>query len=133
MFGATLVPVIAWQLPSGHRVPVNLADEWAAEADQRLLTAFDEGLGGLPADVSARPLVVRGAVGRVLVAVAERENDILVLGQRRGGVLHRAFQDSPTRYCVRHARCSVILVPPSELTVELQRGIRRQRYSRSLG
>lgn len=133
-FGATLVPVIAWQPPGDNvRMPIALADEFASQAERRLLTAFDEGLGGLPADVSARPLVVRGPVGPVLVRVAERDNDMLVLGQGRHGLLHRAFHGSAARHCVAHARATVVLVPPSELTVEVRRTARRQRYSRSLG
>ena len=136
-FGAALIPVIVWQPPGGdsahRRMPIRLADEWAVQAEQRLLTAFDEGLGGLPPDVTALPLVVRGPVGPVLVRVAERDNDMLVLGQSRHGMLHRALHGSPTHYCVRHARSSVILVPPTRLTLEVRRELRRQRYSRSLG
>lgn len=136
-FGATLVPVIAWQPPGGDgphsRIPPFLADEWAAQAERQLLAAFDEGLGGLPANLAVLPLVVRGPVGPVLVRVAERTSDILVLGQSRHGMLHRAFYGSPTRYCIQHANSSVILVPPTELTVEVRRESRRQRYSRSLG
>ena len=133
-FGATLIPVIAWEPPGGNvRMPTDLTDEFAAQAERLLLTAFDEGLGGLPADVAALPMVIRGPVGPVLVRVADRDSDILVIGRSRRSVLHRALFGSADRYCLRHARSSVILVPPTELTVELRREARRQRYSRSLG
>jgi nucleotide-binding universal stress UspA family protein len=130
-YGATLIPVIAWQTPdsAGHRTPTYLADELASAAEQRLLTAFDEGLGGLPSDISTLPMVIRGPVGPVLVNVAERDSDILVVGQSNHGILRRVLFGSPAHYCVKHARSSVILVPPTQLAVEL----RRQRYSRSLG
>lgn len=133
-FGATLIPVIAWQ-PHGDnpRLPASLADEWAAQAERQLVTAFDEGLGGLPADVAAQPMVIRGPVGAVLVKVAERDNDLLVLGQSRRGALYRALHRSLAHYCITHARSAVVLVPPSKLAVELRRDVWRQRYSRSLG
>lgn len=133
-FGATLIPVIAWEPPGGNvRMPVYLADEFVAQAESQLLTAFDEGLGGLPSDIRALPMVVRGPVGPVLVRVAERDSDMLIIGQGRHGVLRRAVSGSPARYCFKHARSTVILVQPTQLTVELRREVRRQRYSRSLG
>lgn len=118
-FGAALVPVIAWQPPGGEsaarRYPDYLCDEWADLAEQRLLAAFDEGLGSAPDDLRIKPLVIRGPVGRVLVAVAERSSDLLVLGPSRRGPVHRALYGSPTRHCLAHAPCSVIIVPPSPL------------------
>lgn len=139
--GATLVPVIAWRPPGGdgarYRMPVFLADELAGLAEQRLLTAFDEGLGGLPPDVSALPMVVRGPAGPVLVRIADRGDDVLVVGRGRRGIVHRALFGSTAHYCGAHARSTVVLVAPSQLAVELRREAWRetwrQRYSRSLG
>jgi nucleotide-binding universal stress UspA family protein len=123
--GATLIPVIAWQPPggdsAGRRYPSFLTDEWADAAGQRLLTAFDEGLGGPPEQLPTQPMIVRGPAGRVLVAIAERESDLLVVGHSRGGWLHRAYYGSPPRYCLTHAACTVIVVPPSTLARDIQR------------
>ncbi len=124
-FGAALVPVIAWEPPggdsAGRRYPPFLTDAWAEAAEQRLLTAFDEGLGGPPEDVPTQPMVVRGRAGRVLVAVGDRDDDLLVVGDSRRGRLHRAWYGSAPTYCVAHARCAVIVVPPSKLVRELDR------------
>lgn len=122
-FGATLIPVIAWEPPggdsAGRRYPPFLTEEWAEAAEQRLLTAFDEGLGGAPRDLLVEPRVVRGRAGRVLVALAERDNDLLVLGESHHGRLHRAWYGCAPRYCLAHAHCAVILIPPSDLVLEL--------------
>ena len=124
-FGATLIPVIAWEPPggdsSGRRYPPFLTDEWAGAAEQRLLTAFDEGLGGAPQDLLVEPRVVRGRAGGVLVALADRESDLLVVGESRRGGLHRAWYGCPPQYCLAHAHCAVIVIPPSDLVVELGR------------
>lgn len=124
-FGATLIPVIAWEPPGGdsaaRRYPPFLTEEWAQAAEQRLLTAFDEGLGGAPQDLLVEPRVVRGRAGRVLVALADRESDLLVLGESHRGRLHRAWYGCAPQYCLAHAQCAVILIPPSDLVVELGR------------
>jgi nucleotide-binding universal stress UspA family protein len=122
-FGATLIPVIAWLPPggdsAGRHYPLFLTQEWAEAAEQRLLTAFDEGLGAAPQDLQVEPRVVRGRAGRVLVALAERENDLLVLGESHRGRLHRAWYGCAPRYCLAHAHCAVILISPSDLVLEL--------------
>ena len=122
---ATLIPVIAWQPPggdsAGRHYPPFLTDEWADAAEQRLLTAFDEGLGGPPEQLPTEPMIVRGPAGRVLVSVADRASDLLVVGCSHRSWLHRAYYGSPPRYCLTHAACTVTVVPPSTLTREVQR------------
>ena len=123
-FGATLIPVIAWQPPggdsAGRHYPPFLTDAWADAAEHRLLSAFDEGLGGPPEELPTQPTIVRGPAGRVLVAVADREGDLLVVGCSRRSWLHRAYYGSPPQYCLKHAGCSVIVVPPSRLAREVE-------------
>ncbi len=132
--GATLVPVIAWQPPggdsAGRRYPPFLTDEWADAAERRLLSAFDEGLGGLPEDLPTQPMIVRGPAGRVLVAVADREGDLLIVGCSRRNWLHRACYGCPPSYCLEHAACSVVVVPPSKLALDIKR---TRHYSRRWG
>jgi nucleotide-binding universal stress UspA family protein len=124
-FDTVLVPVITWEAPGGDSAyrpyPTYLTDRWAEAAEQRLLTAFDEGLGGPPTDVATLPLVIRGKPGRVLVEVADRENDVLVVGRNHHRRLHRAWYGSTATHCVAHARCAVLIVQPSELELELRR------------
>ncbi|HZU56786.1 MAG TPA: universal stress protein [Actinocrinis sp.] len=136
--GVTLMPVIAWEPPggdsAGRRYPPFLMDAWADAAEKRLLTAFDEALGGPPQDLPTLPMVVRGRPGEVLAAMADRDSDLLVVGRARRGRLHRAYYGSPPQYCLAHAGCAVIVVPPSRLTRELDdaRSVWRWRH-RSAG
>jgi nucleotide-binding universal stress UspA family protein len=137
-FGAVLVPVVAWTPPGGElanrRYPVaSLAREWQRDAELRLRTAFDEGLGALPNDLDVECLVVRGSAGHVLVEVADREGDLLVVGTGRRGILRRVVQGSVARHCLARARCTVIAVPPSPLVAQLDlpwTGLRSQRALR---
>ena len=124
-----LVPVIAWVPPGGdmaersHPSPY-LRQLWADAARDRLITAFDEGLGGLPGDLCVRLLVARGDTGPVLVDVADQPGDLLVIGTGRRNAVSRALHRSVGRYCLAHAACPVLAVPPSALMSELQRGLR---------
>lgn len=124
-----LVPVIAWVPPGGEmaerRYPsVHLRRIWSDAARERLMDAFEAGLGGLPADVQVEPCVVRGETGAVLVDIAEQPGDLLVIGTGRRSRLGRALRSSVGRYCLAHARCPVLAVPPSALMDEMAHGFR---------
>lgn len=123
-FDVMLHPVIAWQAPGGdsahRRYPAYLVDEWELDAERRLVTAFDEGLGGVPTDLRIHPLIVRGRAGPTLVEAADREDDLLVVGRSHRAWWHRTLYGSPTRHALTYARCSVICVPPSRLVAELR-------------
>jgi nucleotide-binding universal stress UspA family protein len=127
--GVPLVPVIAWVPPGGdlaerrHPYP-NLRLMWADAARQRLIAAFEAGLGGFPADIEIEGSVERGEPGPVLVDVASKPGDLLVIGTGRRALVGRALRKSVGRYCLAHAKCPVLAVPPSALMDELGRGHR---------
>ena len=126
-FGSALVPVLAWTPPGGElanrRYQVaSLNHEWQVAAEQRLYTAFDEGLGGRPDDLDLIPHVLRGPAAALLVAVADRPDDLLIVGAGRRGIVRRAIQGSVSRYCVARAACTVIAVPPSQLAEKFNLG-----------
>jgi nucleotide-binding universal stress UspA family protein len=119
--GATLVPVIAWTPPGGEfaerRAPSSeLRRVWAAAAKQRLRDAMDAAWGGLPGGLDVRAVIARGEAGPVLVDVAESGDDLLVLGTGRRGLRSWLVGGRVTRYCLRHAACPVLAVPPAVLT-----------------
>jgi nucleotide-binding universal stress UspA family protein len=124
-----LVPVIAWVPPGGdmaersHPSPY-LRKLWADAARARLSAAFEEGLGGLPCDLCVRSLVARGDAGPVLVDVCDQPGDLLVIGTGRRNAVSRALRKSVGRYCLAHATCPVLAVPPSALMDEMRRGLR---------
>jgi nucleotide-binding universal stress UspA family protein len=123
-----LVPVIAWVPPGGdlaersHPSPY-LRQVWQEAACKRLTDAFDEGLGGLPDGLQVQARAERGDAGPVLVDLAERPGDLLVIGTGRRNPVGRALHRSVGRYCLAHARCPVLAVPPSALMDEMRRGL----------
>jgi nucleotide-binding universal stress UspA family protein len=121
---AALVAVHAWVPPGGElaerrfSVP-ELRQVWQDAAWRRLCDAFDAALGGLPSDLPMELVVMRGDAGRILV-LASREDDLLVVGAGRRGVLVRLLRRRVGRYCLAHAVCPVLVVPPSELAQEME-------------
>ncbi|HEX6524589.1 MAG TPA: universal stress protein [Streptosporangiaceae bacterium] len=126
--GVPLAPVIAWVPPGGdlaerrHPSP-HMRRVWSEAARQRLASAFDDGLGGLPADVCLEPRVARGDTGPVLVDIADQPGDLLVIGTGRRSPIGRALRRSVGRYLLAHAHCPVVAVPPSPLMDEVGHGL----------
>lgn len=122
--GADLLAVLAWEPPGGsytHRravCPLSLED-LREDAGRRLLDALDSAFGADGPGVPFQAVVVRGAVGPALVESAVGEDDLLVVGTGVRGPLRRALFPSVARYCVAHAGCPVLAVPPSPLVSEL--------------
>jgi nucleotide-binding universal stress UspA family protein len=132
-----LVVVTAWLPPGGdmadRRAPSPyLREVWVKAAWQRLWTAFDEALGGVPAGLPIEPRVVRGEPGPVLVDSACSEGDLLVVGTGRRDLLGRTLHRSASRYCLTHSHCPILAVPPPELLNALggTRHMRRPRLHR---
>jgi len=117
---ASLVPVLAWIPPGGEQqaryspVP-ELEVDWRKDARTRLTTAFEEGLGVLPADIACEPLVVRGPPGIVLISIADQADDVLVVGAGRRGRIGRLLHAHIATFCIAHAGCCVVAVPPPPL------------------
>jgi nucleotide-binding universal stress UspA family protein len=123
-----LVPVVAWVPPGGdmaersHPSPY-LRQVWRETAAKRLVDAFDEGLGGVPDDLEVQARVERGDAAAVLVDLADQPGDLLVIGTGGRHPVSRALRRSVGRYCLAHARCPVLAVPPSALMDEVRRGL----------
>jgi nucleotide-binding universal stress UspA family protein len=130
--GAPLVAVLAW-VPAGgelasRRAPCPvLLKLWEQAARERLTEAFDAAFGGVPADVTARGMVVRGRAGPLLVELADQPDDLLVVGCGRGNWLTSTVRGSVTRYCMAHAHCPVLAVPPPEMIAEVRSRSHRWR------
>ncbi|MFI9271468.1 universal stress protein [Kitasatospora sp. NPDC052896] len=126
---AVLVPVLAWTPVGGeanyrvHPCP-HLLRAWEQAAVERLERAFDDAFGGFPTGVELDPLVIRGETGPALVQFADRPDDLLVVSTGRQGGLRRLLHGSVSRYCLAHATCPVVAVPPSALLRDRRRGDR---------
>jgi nucleotide-binding universal stress UspA family protein len=124
---AVLIPVIAWEPPGGDQderlacsAPLRLACRDLA--CQQLRDALVAVWGKVPGDPLVRPQIQRGPAGRVLVTLACRPSDVLVVGAGRRGALARMAFSRVSRYCLAHAQCPVLAIPPSELARELTHG-----------
>jgi nucleotide-binding universal stress UspA family protein len=142
---ATLIPVLAWVPPGGDlaaRQPCPaMVRIWHEAAWQRLWDALEAAWGVVPADLSVRPVVQRGQPGPVLVGMAGRPGDLLVVGAGRRGGLAWLGHGRVGRYCLTHAQCPVLAVPPATLAQAgrglhgwaLRRGLSMDRIQRSGG
>jgi nucleotide-binding universal stress UspA family protein len=135
--GAVLVPVLAWEPPGGElgyrRSPCPpLLSAVREAAEQRLNEALDAAFGGADPGVPIRPVVIRGESGPALVHVADRADDLLVLG-RSGGLLRRRLRRSVSAYCAKEAGCPVLTVPVPELLHDLEALHRRTRWHLPVG
>ncbi|WP_234543474.1 universal stress protein [Streptomyces shenzhenensis] len=100
--GRTLVAVAAWEPPEGETLYAKWPDRawvrmWEDEARLRLNRAFDEAIGGLPADLHVTCLVIRNAPGSALCAVARRHDDLLIVGAARPNGLRARTHRNPVR------------------------------------
>jgi nucleotide-binding universal stress UspA family protein len=126
-----LLPVTAWVPPGGdvaerRNSSPYLRKMWRDDAWKRLWGAFDAGLGGVPQDVLVEPQVARGETGPVLVDTADQPDDLLIIGTGRRAGLTRVLHRSVSRYCMAHAKCPVLAIPPSALMDEMGHGLRWQ-------
>lgn len=123
---AVLVPVIAWEMPGDRGYRTAPAGELGKAcrdlAAGRLRDALVAVWGEVPGDPRVQPHVERGPPGWVLVNLACRPGDVLVVGAGRRGSLARLTHSAVSRYCLAHARCPVIATPPPALACELRRG-----------
>jgi hypothetical protein len=128
MHQASLVPILAWVPPGGdmadrsHPSPY-LRSLWRDAAWQRLWEALDLAFGCVPDDLAIQPDVIRGEPGHVLVAVVGHPRDLLVIGAGRRGILAHAMSCRISRYCLAHAECPVVAVPPPALA-QVSHGLR---------
>jgi hypothetical protein len=125
---AVLMPVIAWLPPEGDRAAPRFSSSsdlrkvWQEMAWQRLRDALIAVWGEVPDDPMVEPHVERGMAGWVLVSLACRPGDLLVVGAGRRGALARAVSCRVSRYCMAHAQCPVLSIPPAALAQEVRHG-----------
>ena len=98
------------------------------EAEALIATCIDEGLGGPPTGVAVR-IVVDVGIPRVCLAhQAHHDDDLLVVGTRGSRRWTSPWRRSVSRYCISHAACPVLVVPPASFARTVQR---ERRWHRS--
>ncbi|GAA1928273.1 universal stress protein [Streptantibioticus ferralitis] len=126
--GRALIAVLAWEPPGGEglyrRAPCPpLAAESRKKAAERLDVLLNEAFGGHPPGVRTELRTPRGEPGWVLCALADRPDDLLVVGGRR--CLARTWRGRVTRQVLAGARCPVLVAPAPLVPREVSRQLRR--------
>jgi len=128
--GRPLIPVLAWEPPGGEAA-YRLAPEpallalWECNARRRLETAVSEALGALPRDVAVEPMLVRAPAAFALNALADRPEDLLVLGAGPRRPLLRMLRGYVRRGTLTRAKAPVLLVTPAGRPHRVRRELRR--------
>ncbi|ATZ22893.1 universal stress protein [Streptomyces lavendulae] len=123
--GAELWVVLAWQAPGGgpgSRTSCGgslVYAECRAAAVRRLREVLDGAFGAAGPGVALAAQAVRGTPGAALVDAARDGDDLLVVGAGARGRLLGALRPSVARYCLAHAPCPVLAVPPNPLQAQL--------------
>jgi nucleotide-binding universal stress UspA family protein len=108
-----VVTVWSWVGVGGQLV----GPESPSEARERAQSQQDQAVAEVLDQVSDPPVVsrqiVEGDPANALLRAA-RSGDYLVVGSAHKGVVRRALLGSVSEYCVRHAKCPVVVIPVSE-------------------
>lgn len=83
--------------------------------------AFEEALGGLPADVVVHRELLIGPVAETLARRAHNPDDVLIVGTDGAGRWHGLWSRSISRDCLRRAHCPVLIVPGPQMAIEVRR------------
>jgi nucleotide-binding universal stress UspA family protein len=133
----SLHAVRAWSAPSvwgGTGLPLG-RQEMTAAAIETIRRVFDDAFGGLPGDVPVVLVTGEGPPGLVLSRYAYRDDDLLLVGARRSGWLgrlSRLLRPSVARYCLTHAACPVLAIPPDSFARAATRRGAEREFSREL-
>ncbi|MCX4544925.1 universal stress protein [Streptomyces sp. NBC_01565] len=130
---AELWVVLAWQPPGGGlggrgSCGLSVLDGCRSVAVERLREILGTAFGERPPGVTLAGLTARGTPGAALVDAVHDPGDLLVVGTGSRGPLLRALAPSVARYCVAHAPCPVLAVPPSPLQANLTAVRRRNAW-----
>ena len=90
----------------------SLRRSWADVARQRLDDALDAAWGCARPDLDIARVIIRGEPGPALVDAADASDDLLIVRAGQRGALTRMWHGHTTRYCLAHARCPVLAIPP---------------------
>lgn len=123
---ATLIPVIAWAPPGGDqagrvRTGGDMRQAYRQLAGRQLRAALIAVWGEVPSDPRIQPLVELGSPGWVLVNLACQPGDLLIVGAGRRSAVTRMAFSGVSRYCLAHAQCPVLAIPPPALSGQLHR------------
>jgi nucleotide-binding universal stress UspA family protein len=126
-YGAQLVAVRTWalglprhggrrmrHLRHPHVVLSFSGAEQRSSATVLISRAFKAAVGPMPADVAVKYQTPDSDPAVALVSLASEPGDLIVVGTGGRRVARHLIHGSVSRYCTRHARCPVVVVPAGE-------------------
>jgi nucleotide-binding universal stress UspA family protein len=93
--------------------------------------AFQEALGGYPADVEVTRIVAFDSTSAALARHASDPRDLIVVGGDGKGMLRAMCSGSVARSLLKHVRCQVLVVPAPEMQRATRRSLRKLRRHRA--
>jgi nucleotide-binding universal stress UspA family protein len=117
---------------AGVPLPRDYADV-KAEGAAVISALLEEVSGGAPAGIRMIAMSLVGEPGETLVRLA-RDGDVLVVGRSDRGPFSRLLNPSAHRYCLRHARTTVVCVrAPAPATEASTQALDADTAARSAG
>lgn len=126
--GAELHALRVWWVSprAGAGIP-QLREDGLALARQVVADAFSDAMGGPPTDLKIVVMLPEGEPARALVAYSDRDDDILFCGSTSRAGLHWLRGPGVAAYCVTHAGCPVVVVPPAAFARQQRQTVRSIR------
>lgn len=106
--GSRLTVVVGWQYPVNPGAGLAYPPDFRPDNEARSVASKAHAALRIGAD-RAEVQVIEGPAGRLLVQASEGAK-ALVVGSKGHSALAEVFLGSTSAYCVRRARCSVIVV-----------------------
>jgi nucleotide-binding universal stress UspA family protein len=126
---------VAAGLARERHVPLDAVRAMAgigAEADMDYIdAAFQEALGGFPADLELVKSVVYESTGAALARHAADRRDLIVVGNDGKGLIRSIWNGSVARRLLKSACCQVLVVPVPEMQRTTRRSLRKLRRHRA--
>jgi nucleotide-binding universal stress UspA family protein len=111
--GSGLQIVTVWRL---HESATDMAVDRPEQARERAQEIQDVAVTAALSEVDARPVLMRtvasGDAGEILCEIA-KPSDYLVVGSVEERSTRTTLLGSVSDYCLRHAACAVVVVPPA--------------------
>lgn len=103
---------------------IRVVDALSLTATREIDAAFEEALGGMPADLVVHRELLVGPVAETLARRARNPQDVLIVGTDGASRWHGLWSRSISRECLRKARCPVLIVPGPQMAIEVRRNHR---------
>lgn len=115
--------------PSSAAVCARAVPSIDDEAEAVIASCLERAFGGVPRDLTVQYRAMVGRPAKQLSHVGRNEDDLIVVGASKRGRWRHLMRRSVSKYCVTHATCPVLVVPPDRFSTAMMRQSVRLRWS----